>query len=136
MKFVIVIALVIAATPAQAALPVTGKWLTAEKDSVIEIGTCGAKVCGKVLRVMKMMPNGQMPIDSKNPDAALRNRPVQGMMLLSGFTDGGNHWNGQIYNPRSGKTYKSKLSHNPDGSLKVQGCIGPFCQTFTWTAAR
>ena len=110
--------------------------MTAERDSIIEIGTCGATVCGKVHRVMKMMDNGQAPIDANNPNPALRNRPVQGMMLLTGFTDGGNQWNGQIYDPKSGKTYKSKLSRNPDGTLKVQGCIGPFCKAFTWTAAK
>jgi uncharacterized protein (DUF2147 family) len=124
------------APPALAAAPVTGKWITAERDSIIEIGMCGTVVCGKVHRVMKMMANGQPPIDANNPNPALRARPVQGMMLLTGFTDGGNQWNGQIYDPKSGKTYKSKLSRNPDGTLKVQGCIGPFCRAFTWTAAK
>ena len=117
-------------------MPVTGKWITAERDSIIEIGTCGATICGKVHRVIKMMDNGQPPTDANNPNPALRKRPVQGMMLLTSFTDGGNHWNGQIYDPKSGKTYKSKLSRNPDGTLKVQGCIGPFCKAFTWTAAK
>lgn len=124
------------ATPAVAAVPVTGKWITAEKDSVIEIGTCGATVCGKVSRVMKMMPDGTMPVDSKNPNPALRGKPVQGMMILSGFIDGGSTWNGRIYDPKSGKSYKSKLARNPDGTLKVQGCVAFLCQTFTWTAAK
>ena len=136
MKIYAVAALALSVSPALAAAPVTGKWMTAERDSIIEIGTCGATVCGKVHRVMKMMDNGKPPIDANNPNPALRNRPVQGMMLLTGFTDGGNQWNGQIYDPKSGKTYKSKLSRNPDGTLKVQGCIGPFCKAFTWTAAK
>lgn len=124
------------ALPAQAAVPVTGKWLTTERDSVIEIGQCGANVCGRVARVLKMMPNGKMPIDANNPDPALRGKPVQGMTILSGFTDGGTVWNGQIYDPRKGKIYKSKLSRNPDGTLKVQGCIAFMCRTLTWTAIR
>lgn len=124
------------ATQANAALPVSGKWMTHDKDSIVEIAPCGATVCGKVLRVLKMMPNGKAPIDLNNPDPALRNRPVQGMMILSGFTDGGKQWNGRIYDPKSGKSYKSKLARNPDGSLKVQGCIGFLCQSFNWTAVK
>lgn len=130
------LALIAGALPVQAAAPVTGKWVTAEKDSIIEIGTCGATVCGKVLRVMRMMPDGRAPIDRNNPDPALRGRPVEGIMILTGFTDGGGVWNGKIYDPKSGKTYKSKLSRNADGTLKVQGCVAFFCQAFTWTAAR
>jgi uncharacterized protein (DUF2147 family) len=124
------------AMPANAAMPVTGKWITQERDSVVEIGRCGNAVCGRVLRVLKMMPNGKTPIDLNNPDPALRGRTVEGIMIFSGFTDSGSHWNGRLYDPKSGKSYNSKLSRNPDGSLKVQGCIGPFCKTFTWMAAR
>lgn len=110
--------------------------MTAERDSIIEIGTCGTTVCGKVLRVMKMMPDGRMPVDASNPDPSLRGRPVQGMMILTGFTASGALWNGRIYDPKSGKSYKSKLSRNPDGTLKVQGCVGFFCKSFTWTALK
>ena len=124
------------ASPALAATPVTGKWMTAERDSIVEIGSCGNTVCGKVLRVLKMMDNGKPPIDSNNPDPALRGRLVEGTMILTGFTDGGALWNGRIYDPKSGKSYKSKLTRNADGSLKVQGCVGFLCQTFKWTAVQ
>ena len=136
MKILLGAAFALMTFPALAATPVTGKWITAEKDSIIEIGACGDKVCGRVLRVMKMMSNGKMPLDANNPDPALRDRSVQGMTILSGFTDGGSLWNGRIYDPKSGKTYKSKLTRNPDGTLKVQGCIGFLCKAYTWTAVR
>ena len=42
---------------------------------------------------------------------------------VTGFTDGGHLWNGRIYDPKSGKSYKSKLNRNPDGTLTVQGCV-------------
>jgi uncharacterized protein (DUF2147 family) len=135
-KFLPVALLALIAAPATAATPVTGKWITAERDSIVEIGTCGNTVCGKVLRVMKMMPDGKPPIDKNNPNPALRSRPVQDMMILTGFTDGGSLWNGRIYDPKSGKTYKSKLSRNADGSLTVQGCVAFFCQSFKWTPAK
>ncbi len=126
----------LAAAPAQAAAPVTGKWLTAEGDSIIEIGNCGGTVCGRVLRVLKKMPNGQAPIDRNNPDPKLRTRAVEGIYILSGFTDGGSSWKGKIYDPKSGKTYSSYLTRNANGTLKVQGCVAFICQAFTWTAAR
>jgi uncharacterized protein (DUF2147 family) len=135
-KLFLITALALAASPAFAATPVTGKWITAEQDSVIEIGTCSGTVCGRVLKVMKMMPDGKPPIDRNNPSPALRSRPVEGMMILTGFADNGSNWKGKIYDPKSGKTYTSYLTKNSDGTLKVQGCIGPFCQAFKWTAAR
>ena len=136
MKIIPFVLLAFLAASAHAALPVTGKWMTQERDSIIEIGTCGSTVCGRVHRVLKMMPNGQPPIDANNPDLALRTRAVQGIYIFHGFTDGGTHWNGQLYDPKSGRSYKSKLTRNPDGTLKVQGCIGPFCKTFKWTAVK
>ncbi len=136
MKIIPFVLFAFLATSAQAALPVTGKWMTQERDSIIEIGTCGTTVCGRVHRVLKMMPNGQPPIDVNNPDPALRTRAVQGIYIFNGFTDGGTHWNGQLYDPKSGRSYKSKLTRNPDGTLKVQGCVGPFCKTFKWTAVK
>lgn len=126
----------LAAVPAQAAAPVAGRWLTTERDSVIEIGPCGTALCGRVARVLKRMPDGRMPLDLNNPNAALRNRPVQGLTILSNFTDGGSVWNGRIYDPRSGKTYKSKLERLGNGNLKVSGCVAFFCQSFVWTPAR
>lgn len=136
MKFLPVALLALIAAPATAATPVTGKWLTADRDSIIEIGLCGGTVCGRVARILKATPDGKPAIDQYNPSPALRARPVQGIMILTGFTDGGSVWNGQIYDPRKGKTYRSKLSRNPDGTLMVQGCIAFLCQTQTWTAIR
>jgi len=137
MRFILIpLSILTFATPAFAATPVTGKWVTAERDSVIEIGQCGATICGRVLRVMRMMADGRPPLDLKNPDPKLRSRPVQGMTILTGFKDNGSSWKGQIYDPKSGKTYKSFLTRNADGTLKVQGCVAFICQSFTWTPAR
>ena len=72
MKIIPFVLLAFLATSAHAALPVTGKWMTQERDSIIEIGACGNTVCGRVHRVLKMMPNGQPPIDANNPDPTLQ----------------------------------------------------------------
>lgn len=131
-----VLALALLPVPALAAAPVTGRWLTAEKDSIIEIAPCGKALCGRAVRVLKRMPDGRMPVDRNNPNSALRGRPVEGLTVLSNFTDAGGHWAGRIYDPKSGKTYRSKLTRNANGTLKVEGCVAIFCQAFTWTPVR
>lgn len=135
MRFIAAAAMLIAASPAFSAAPVHGRWLTVEKDSVVEIGPCGGTVCGRIARILAPMPKGP-PRDTNNPDPALRARSVEGMTILSGFKDAGKSWQGSIYDPRRGKTYKSFLTLLANGTLQVKGCLGPFCQAQIWTRAR
>jgi uncharacterized protein (DUF2147 family) len=123
------------AAPSFAAVSVSGRWYTEEKDSIVHISTCGPVVCGKVAKVLRAAPNGGKPLDVHNPDPALRARPIEGIILLSGFRDTGDEWEGQIYDPRAGKTYKSYIQKQSDGSLKVKGCVGPFCRSVKFTPA-
>jgi uncharacterized protein (DUF2147 family) len=136
MRKVILLGLFFVASSAQAAVPVSGRWFTDKKDSIIEIGPCGAAVCGKIVKIIAPTPNGKPAIDSNNPNPALRTRPILGMTLLSGFKDDGKAWRGEIYDPRAGKTYKSFLARLPNGTLQVKGCVGPFCRTLIFTPAR
>ena len=102
---------------------------------MIEVARCGDKLCGRLVRILKAAP-GAPTTDVNNSDPALRSRPILGMPILSGFADAGSDWRGRIYDPRNGKSYKSIVSKNGDGSLKVQGCIAFFCQTQVWKPAR
>ena len=130
-----VAALSVGSGPAQAAQPVTGRWATVDGKAIVHIAPCGKHVCGKIEKILKPTP-GRPETDIKNPDQALRSRPLVGLPLLSGFADDGELWKGTIYDPESGKSYTSKVSRNPNGTLKVQGCIAFFCKTQTWTAVR
>ncbi len=131
------ILLVAIAVPASAAVPVNGRWFTDGQDSIIEIGQCGATICGKVVKILKPNPQGSMnPVDSNNPDPKLRNRPILGTVILSGFKDSGKEWTGSIYDPRAGKTYKSTMVKLVNGNLKVKGCWGPFCRSVNFTPAK
>jgi uncharacterized protein (DUF2147 family) len=126
----------LAATPALAVpAPVTGQWVPPEKDSVIEIASCGGAVCGRIARITAPQPKGPA-VDENNPNPAMRKRPILGMTILSNFTSDGKSWRGSIYDPRAGKTYKSFLQLQKDGRLKVQGCLGPFCRSMYWNRAR
>lgn len=124
-----------ATAPLHAAQPIGGRWATVDGKAIVQIATCGNSVCGRIVKIVKPTP-GRSHNDVKNPDPALRNRPIEGLAILSGFSDNGSHWKGTIYDPESGKSYASKVSRNGDGTLKVQGCIAFFCKTQTWTAMR
>ncbi len=135
-RIFIALAAISAAVPAIAAAPVTGRWYTDGKDSIIEIAPCGDAICGRVIKVLKNMPDGKPPIDANNPDPKLRSRPVQGITILSGFKPDGKIWSGTIYDPRAGKSYKSTLALVTSGNLQVKGCWGPFCRTVIFTPAK
>jgi uncharacterized protein (DUF2147 family) len=137
MRFVPLCALmVMSAVPAQAAAPISGKWYTDGKDSIMEIGPCGAKICGKVIRIIKGRPDGKPAIDTNNPNPSLRTRSILGATLFSGFADGGIEWTGgTLYDPRAGKAYKGTLAKLKNGNLKVTGCWGPFCRSKIFTPA-
>lgn len=126
---------VLLAFPAQAAAPISGRWVTESKDGVVEIYQCGASLCGKLSKFLVMPPAGPGAKDANNPDKALRNRTILGLNILTGFKSDGKEWRGQIYDPKSGKTYRSIVYKGKSGNLVVKGCIGPFCQAQTWVPA-
>jgi uncharacterized protein (DUF2147 family) len=120
------------ALPAFAAQPIAGRWLTADGGAVVAIGPCGAALCGRIAKLLKGPPSGP-PIDALNPDPALRGRPLVGLAILTNLTPNGDGWKGQVYDPKTGKTYRAFVAR--DGAkLKVQGCVAVFCQTIMWTA--
>lgn len=126
---------VLAAAPASAAEPVQGRWITAEKDAVIAIAPCGPKLCGRIDKFLVPPPQGLDQRDVNNKDAAKRSRKLLGMPVLTGFTEESDQWRGTIYDPKSGKTYRSIIKRKGATMLEVKGCIGPFCQTQVWRKA-
>ncbi|MVZ97376.1 DUF2147 domain-containing protein [Sphingorhabdus sp. IMCC26285] len=130
------IALGLLSASAHAAAPVTGRWVTQSKDGVVEIYECGATICGKLAKFLVPPPNGIGQKDINNPNKTLRGRTLLGMDILTGFKEAGNEWKGQIYDPKSGKTYRSVIYKGKSGNLVVKGCIGPFCQAQSWAPAR
>ena len=108
---------------------IIGTWLTEEENGKIEIYKQDGKYYGKLVWGSNMFDeNGKSKLDAKNPDKALRTKPLQGLILLSNFEyNDDNEWEGgKIYDPQNGKTYSCimKLDGNV---LKVTGYIG-----FSW----
>lgn len=132
-------ALAAAATAAQASSPVQGDWLTQSGSAKVHVAPCGDRLCGAVVWLRNPLDKatGKPQIDANNPDPALRNRPIVGLQLIRGLkpAPGGRWTGGSIYDPQTGKTYDSRLSLNPDGTLKVEGCVSIICQAQTWKPA-
>lgn len=128
--------LALAAAPQQADAAV-GRWNTGTRGAVIEIQRCGASICGRILTSDGLRANPNLK-DAKNSSAALRDRPLRGLQILSGFKQQGDGWyGGKIYNAEDGKTYTAEVTLAGPNQLKLRGCVfKPFCKTQTWTRAR
>ena len=129
-----IVAVSLAAPASAAPASVAGRWITQEKNAVVEIGQCGASVCGRIVKFLVKPATGWDATDANNPDPKLKSRKLLGTPILTGFKPEGTQWRGQIYDPKSGKTYRSIMQLS-GGKLSVKGCIGPFCKNQTWTKA-
>ena len=115
---------------------IAGTWLSGDGDGLIEIRVDGTAIAGRILGSPR--PDPQRPkTDTLNPDPDLRDRPLIGLNIFSGFTyDGDGKWSGGfIYDPNSGKTYRGKLRLVVTNTLEVRGFIGISLigRTETWT---
>jgi uncharacterized protein (DUF2147 family) len=125
---------------AQNANAIVGKWLNQSGEGQIQIYKKGDKFCGKIAWMkVPNEANGQPKLDVSNPDEALRRRPKLGLELLKDFAFDGDdvYENGTIYDPKSGKTYKCKMTLNGD-ELKVRGFVGVSLlgRTEKWTRVK
>jgi uncharacterized protein (DUF2147 family) len=124
-----------------AADPVMGDWLTVAGAAKVRIAPCAANpalACGTLLWLRDGKDKSGGPKrDLYNPDAALKGRILMGVQLLSDLKRvGPGAWaDGQVYAPETGRTARAKVSANPDGTLKVEGCMAVLCQTKTWARA-
>jgi uncharacterized protein (DUF2147 family) len=125
--------LALAGAPQQS---VEGLWLNDDRKGIVRIAPCGAKLCGTIVKVLSRDPKAPKT-DVHNPDPRLRGRGFVGLPVLTGFQRDGNVWRGgRAYDPESGKSYRSTLQLNPDGSLRVTGCILIICEARRWTRVR
>ena len=139
MRLVILAGLLgLAAAPALAAQGPEGTWLVQDQTAHVKIGACPGRtdqLCGEIVWLKAPKDEeGQPKRDTKNPDAALKTRPIMGLTMIRDFKPAGpGKWDGgKIYDPRSGKTYNSKMQLKADGTLRVDGCVAMFCQGQTW----
>ena len=136
--FIIMLATLLAAPFAQAqgAGEPTGVWQTQAGDARVKISKCGGGICGTIVGLREPIDpaTGKAPVDDKNPNPALKKRPMLGLPLFSAMQPvAANKWSGQIYNADDGGTYASSISVAGPDTLRVEGCVGALCGGETWT---
>lgn len=104
---------------------IAGTWLSGDGDGLIKIQVDGGTITARILGSPTPDPE-RAKTDVRNPDPALRDRPLVGLDIFDGFIyDGDGQWSGGfIYDPNSGKTYRGKLRLVDGNTLEVRGFIG------------
>lgn len=98
-----------------------GDWVS-PNQSVVRVYPCGSQVCMKIVRLSPTVPERK---DGKNPDTGLRDRPLCGLNIGTGFrqVDAQHLSDGHIYDPESGHTYSGTVAISGD-EMKLRGFIG------------
>lgn len=136
--FIIALSAILAAPSARAqgAGEATGVWMTQAGDARVRVSKCGSGICGVIVGLKDPIDpaTGKPQVDDKNPNPALRKRPMIGLSLFSGMQPSApGKWSGQIYNADDGSSYASNVSVTGPNSLKVEGCVGALCGGENWT---
>lgn len=107
---------------------IVGKWMSEDKDMKVEVFKVNDHYVGKLVWFAcdPTTPDMESFMDINNPDPKLRNRLWLGMVVLNNLKfDGKGEWNGgSIYDPNSGRTYKSVVRLNSPQELIVRGYWG------------
>jgi uncharacterized protein (DUF2147 family) len=107
-----------------------------KRKVAVWIEDCDGLLCGRIYWLKKPLSGGAPKRDTHNPDVALQARPLCGLRILTGFQrTKERHWSaGQIYNPNDGRTFKSTIELEHDGSLRIRGFVGIalFGKTVEW----
>lgn len=115
------------ATSAQAD-PIEGIWRThisINKNSmghlVVEFSPCGEKICAEIL----------YSVDSH--DKKYPNYPHVGKKIIWDMVPVGNgrYENGKVFDPRSGKTYDSRMVLKRN-KVKIKACVSFICNSLNW----
>ena len=120
---------------------IQGLWVDNKDPSrqkfAVMLEDCGSKVCGSLYWLKKpLFANGLPKRDKHNPNESLRDRPLCGLQILTGFQPANDAlWqDGEIYNPDDGLTFSSTMKLSPEGTLKIRGYVGIslFGKTLEW----
>lgn len=114
---------------------VFGTFFTDEGTAKIQIEDCGdGSPCGRFIWFSADgLPEGKTIETFTGRDG----RQLLGSLMLKGFSKKKSDWRGgTVYDSDHVKTYQARLKRLPDGSLRVKGCIGPFCHSQLWPEVR
>lgn len=106
---------------------ILGKWLSVEKNVMVQVYKNGNKYAAKLVWFDDSDDKNKpmnIRVDYKNPDKSLQNRKLIGMEVVNNldFNPTTNTWeNGEIYDAKSGRTWSSAATITPEDLLKVTG---------------
>jgi uncharacterized protein (DUF2147 family) len=120
---------------------IKGVWWNEEKSSRVEVYEKNGKIHAKIVWLKdNTNPDGSTPRkDYNNPDAKLKQRLLIGCDILTAlrWDEKDKEWDsGEIYDPKSGKTYSCYAVLQQDGTLFLKGYVlgMPFLgRSTTWT---
>ncbi len=115
-----------------------GLWYNQEKTAKVQIyRATDNKFWGKIVWLKEPNKDGKPRTDDKNTKENLRKRPLMNLPLLSHFVkkDDDTYDDGEIYDPKNGKTYSCTITYRSDKELGIRGYIGISLigRTTTWT---
>lgn len=138
LRSIFALGLATSVAPASAAPTPEGVWATPGGKAQIRLSACGEKLCATLVGLRK--PNdksGKPKLDKRNPDGALRERPVIGMPLTSGMVADAGGWSGSVYNPDDGRTYAGRIEVAGADRITLRGCaLKVLCRTQDLTRVR
>lgn len=123
---------------------IVGTWLNEEGTGKVQIFKVGSAYYGKIVWLKEPIDTntGKPRTDVENPDPAQQNKPLIGLVNLTGFVfDGDDEWKeGKIYDPKNGKTYSCfmKFEDPSKKKLKIRGYVGVSMlgRTTLWTPVK
>jgi uncharacterized protein (DUF2147 family) len=111
---------------AQEGAPLEGEWLTKDGTTKVRFERCDGRPCGRIVWLREPIDptTGQPRRDGKNENAAFRDRPLVGLLLMANLTqDSPTAWSGALYNPQDGRTYRGSLKRLDANRLELSGCV-------------
>lgn len=105
---------------------VIGKWKTIDEEgkpkSIVEIYEKSDKIYGKVIEILEAENKNKKCTKCSGEE---KNKPILGMVIIKGLTkDGAEYNDGEILDPKNGKTYQCFINLEGNDKLKVRGFIG------------
>jgi uncharacterized protein (DUF2147 family) len=111
-----------------------GVWVTEGSRSKVEIFRTGNSYAAKIIWLAEESnKEGQPKTDKKNPDPALRSRPIIGLVILSDLKLENGIWKGsKIYSPERGEYIDCSLQLQDGYTLRITATKGFFSTTKYW----
>lgn len=113
-----------------------GKWVNEDATARFEFFKIGTTYNAKIIWLAKpTADNGEPKLDKNNPDKKLRNRPIVGLVILTGlqFSANTTMWmGGKIYSPEKGEVINCKIKLTNKNELALTAFKSLFSSTKKW----